>query len=101
TSLPASATATAIVSAWTSNPTKRNLDMSDLSFRMRLGRHRIIRHHDSPQISRRSLKRSLAFHRDDAVRDHEMRNLIEHRLGFWPVYCCVLSTMPVFNWKGR
>jgi hypothetical protein len=30
------ATATAIVSAWTSNPTKRNLDMSDLSFRMRL-----------------------------------------------------------------
>src|ERR1700716_779279 len=36
TSPPASATATAIVSAWTSNPTKRNLDMSDHSFRMRL-----------------------------------------------------------------
>src|SRR5215470_8747404 len=36
TSPPASATATAIVSAWTSNPTKRTLDMSDLSFRMRL-----------------------------------------------------------------
>jgi hypothetical protein len=36
-------------------------------------RHRIVRHHYSPQISRRSLERSVAFHGDDAVRDHEMR----------------------------